>query len=349
MPTIYDLVTAQNIGDFVITSNQNKVPYLGATLFPSGKQLGLNLSYLKGAKGLPVALKAAAFDAQAPVRDRIGVQKIETEMPFFRERMSVKEQERQQINTLLAGGQTSMADAVVKFVFDDIKNLVDGADVTAERMRMQLLSEGKVNIASEGATYNYDYKLAAEQFEELTGTDTWDVATSTPIQDILEWKKEVRKRTGEEPTRAILTSATFALLAQHESIRKDLNPLGAQNIILTDEDVLNYLSRKTKLQFAIYDNMFVDEEGNSKSFFPDGVVSLLPAGTLGKTMYGTTPEESDLLTGATDTNVSIVNTGVAVTTHKIVHPVNVETIVSEIVLPSFEQADKIFIAKVAAL
>lgn len=48
----------------------------------------------------------------------------------------------------------------------------------------------------------------------------------------------------------------------------------------------------------------------------------------------------------TDANVQLVNTGVAVTTNKIVHLVNIETIVSEIVLTSFEQADKIFIAKV---
>lgn len=349
MPTIYDLVTAGNIADFIVTTNLNKKPALGAALFPADKQLGLDLSYLKGRAGLPVALKSSAFDAQAPVRDRIGVSAIQTEMPFFRERMIVKEKERQQINTLLQGGQTKMADAVIKFVFDDMKTLVDGAEATTERMRMQLLSEGKIQIASEGAYHTYDYKLTADQFETLTGTDTWDQATSTPVQDILAWKKAVRKRTGTEPTRAILTSATFALIANHDSIKKDMNPLGAQNIILTDEDVLNYLSRKTNMQFAIYDDMFVDEHSITKSYFPDGVVTLLPPGALGKTMYGTTPEESDLMTGVTDADVSIVNTGVAVTTNKIVHPVNVQTIVSQIALPSFEQADKVFIAKVATI
>jgi len=109
------------------------------------------------------------------------------------------------------------------------------------------------------------------------------------------------------------------------------------------------MSRKTNMQFAIYDDMFVDEHGITKSYFPDGVVTLLPPGALGKTMYGTTPEESDLMTGVTDADVSIVNTGVAVTTNKIVHPVNVQTIVSQIALPSFEQADKVFIAKVATI
>lgn len=347
MPTIYDLVTAQNIADFVVEVQKNKQPLLGASLFPADKQLGLNLSYLKGRKGLPVMLKPAAFDAHAPIRDRIGVQKIETEMPFFRERMTVKEQERQQINTFLAGGQTQLADQVVKFVFDDVARLVESADVTVERMRMQLLSTGEIHISADGATYDYDYQLAPEQFVTLTGQDKWSDPSSTPIQDILEWKKQVRLRTGQEPTRAILNSTTFGYIASNESIRKDMNPLGYENIILTDEDVLEYLRKKTKLQFAIYDNMFEDVDGVVKPYFPDNVVTLLPPGTLGKTMYGTTPEESDLMTGATQAQVSIVNTGVAITTHKIVHPVNVETIVSEIVLPSFEAADYIFIATVA--
>lgn len=345
MPNIYDLVTAKNVKDFV--ENSTSPVYLGSALFPATKQLGLTLSYIKGSKGAPVALKAAAFDAQAPVRDRIGVTKLETEMPFFRERMSVKEKERQDINTFLHGGLTSQADSVLKIVFDDKKTLVDGANVTAERMRMQLLSEGKVIIAAEGAYHEYNYDLNPAQFDELTGTDTWGQTTSTPIQDLLNWIKQALTFSKVRPTRMILNSTTFNLLASHESIKKDLNPLGAANIFLTDDDVKQYLERKLKLSIAIYDEYYVDEEGNTQTFYPDGKVTLLPASTLGQTVYGTTPEESDLLTG-TDADVEIVNTGVAITTHKIVHPVNVETIVSEIVLPSFEQADKIFIATVTA-
>ena len=40
-------------------------------------------------------------------------------------------------------------------------------------------------------------------------------------------------------------------------------------------------------------------------------------------------------------------TGVAITTYTEPHPVNINTVVSEIVLPSFEQGDKVFIATVA--
>jgi hypothetical protein len=52
------------------------------------------------------------------------------------------------------------------------------------------------------------------------------------------------------------------------------------------------------------------------------------------------------MSGNAGASVSIVNTGVAVTTIKEPHPVNVQTIVSEIVLPSFERMSDIYVMKV---
>ena len=72
---------------------------------------------------------------------------------------------------------------------------------------------------------------------------------------------------------------------------------------------------------------------------------LFPAGTLGNTWFGTTPEESDLMSGSA-ANVSVTDTGVAVTTMKKVDPVNVETKVTQICLPSFEAANEIYIMDV---
>ncbi len=67
---------------------------------------------------------------------------------------------------------------------------------------------------------------------------------------------------------------------------------------------------------------------------------LFPEGPLGKTWFGTTPAESDLLTSKV-ANVAITDVGVAVLTRELVDPVNVETIVSQITLPSFERANEV--------
>ena len=75
---------------------------------------------------------------------------------------------------------------------------------------------------------------------------------------------------------------------------------------------------------------------------PSDTMVMFPDGDLGRTWFGTTPAESDLMSGSA-ANVSITDTGVAVVTVTKTDPVNVETIVSMICLPSFEMADQVYI------
>lgn len=115
---------------------------------------------------------------------------------------------------------------------------------------------------------------------------------------------------------------------------------------MTDTLMRQYLENKLELTIAVYNKKYALQDGSNHLYYPDDYFTLIPDGTLGHTWFGTTPEEADLMSGATSAEVSIVNTGVAITTIKQPHPVNVETIVSAITLPSFETIDNIFIAKV---
>ncbi|UAW07809.1 major capsid protein [Psychrobacillus phage PVJ1] len=346
MPTIFDLVNAKNIATYYANNPSNQIPYLGATLFPAKKQLGLDLSWIKGSNGLPVALEPSAFDTKATVRDRIGFSKVQTEMPFFREAMRIGEKDRQELNRLLASNLDDMTRTVVANIYDDVTNLVNGANVQPERMIMQLLSKGKISITANRQNLDYDYKMKDDHKETLLAGAQWSAADSTPIQDIMRWQDAVEDNTGTRPTNAIMTRKTFGYLLKHKSIMLDMNPLGGQNVIMTDALLKQYLQSKFGLFVAVYNKKYRDENGVLQNFFPDDYFTLIPEGQLGNTFYGTTPEESDLMTGETSADVSIVNTGVAITTVKEAHPVNVQTIVSEIVLPSFETLDNIFAAKV---
>lgn len=350
MPTIFDMVTAKEISAYWTEAVENKTPYLGATLFPAKKQLGLDLSWIKGSRGLPVALTPSAFDTKATLRDRIGVKKIETEMPFFREAMRIGEKDRQEINKLLAASNRATLEPILTRIFDDATNLIDGAEVQAERMRMQLLSTGKIRITAENRMgYDYDYKLPSTHKALITvANNKWSATeTATPVQDIQDWQDKVEEDTGVRPTRAICTRKTWNYLLANKSIRLDMDPIGGTNRIMTDSMLQQYLSTKLGLSVAVYNKKYhVSLGGASYLFFPDEVFTLVPDGALGNTYYGTTPEESDLLSGATDAQVQIVNTGVAVATIKEPHPVNVQTVVSAITLPSFEAIDSIFIATV---
>lgn len=332
----------------------NQIPYLGAGLFPNKKKAGLDLSFIKGSKGLPVSLMPSAFDTKATFRDRIGFEKLETEMPFFREGFKIKERDRQELLRVLDSNDP-YAKATIERVFDDANNLIDGANVVPERMRMQLLfpidGNAGISIIANGMnyTYNYDPKGTWKEanYISLSGADLWTAsATADPFAVFKTAKDKVRNNTGTELTIAVMNTFTFNLLAKTEAVKKRyLTTSGLTLGYLTDDEVKNVVSGTSRVQIAIYDKQYKDESKVSHAFVPDGYVALIPAGDLGSTWYGTTPEEADLM-GSPDAEVSIVNTGVAITREITVHPVNVNTYASEIVLPSFERMDEVAVIKV---
>jgi len=347
-----DMVNAEQIGSYWDTLQEtggDTDPFLGAALFPARKQLGLELSWIKGASGLPVSLAPAAFDAKASLRDRIGVKQIETEMPFFREGMRINEKQRQDINNMLAASNSALLAPIVRRIYDDAAELIRGANVVPERMIMQLLSTGKIAITStsNALSYDYDYGLVTAQKTTIS-TDTlkWSATdTAQPGTDIITWQDEVEERTGVRPTRAICDRTTWGYLLNNKSFRLDINTNGTT--IVTDKILRSYILDKYGISVSVYSKKYAPSKGTTAKYFPSNVFTLIPTGNLGNTYYGTTPEESDLMTGNNSASVRIVNTGVAVTTYQEPHPVNTHTIVSEIVLPSFEQIDKIHIATVA--
>lgn len=344
---VYQIVTPKEISTYYSEATSNKIPYLGQTLFPPKKQMGLDLKWIKGSKGLPVALKPSVFDVETTLRDRVGFDELETEMPFFKEGTLIKEKDRQELNKVLASGNQAYIDMIIGKLFDDITGLVDGGDVQAERMIMQLLATGKISIVANKVNYDYDYQFPAEHKETLLTTDKWsDTENSDPVGDIDNWQGTIEDATGEKPTKAICTKKTWNYLKKNKNINLSIYPDGQGTKLITDATLKDFLNTQLDLSVAIYNKKFQSEAGVNTQFFPDDIFTLIPDGDLGNLYYGTTPEESDLMSGATQAEVQIVNTGVAITTEKKTDPVNVFTKVSAIMLPSFESIDGIFIATV---
>lgn len=354
---IYDIFESKAIASYWTDVNVNmQDPMIGSKYFPVSKQTGLNLAWIKGRNNLPVALQPSAFDTKAALRDRIGVKELSTEMPFFREAMRIGEKDRQDIETLLAKGE-QFAQPTIMRIFDDVKNLVDGALVQSERMRMSLLYGGTIAIAASAENgrdiaYNYNYDAdgawATNNSVTLLTDARWttaNAATSNPIVDLLDAVEKMAEAKGVMPVEVLMNTTTFKGMIASNSIAKAMNPLGATSMVITRNTAKQFIENETGLTITLYDKMFKDEQGTDKKYFPDGYATLLPSYALGNTWYGTTPEEFDLMSGTANASVSIVNTGVAVTTIKEPHPVNVQTVVSEIVLPSFERMDDIYVIK----
>lgn len=336
----------------------NQIPYIGTALFPARKKAGLDLSWIRGSKGLPVSLMPSAFDAKATFRDRPGVQRLETEMPFFREGFKIKEKDRQEILRVQESTDPYL-DEVLSRIFDDANNLIEGANVVPERMRMALLfpTNGRPGITfkANGVDYTYDYDVdgtwstgANANYFALTGNALWSAAaTAHPFADIKTARDRVRSKTGNAPTMAIMNSYTFNLLGQTNDVKnRFLTTNGLAIGFISDADVKAVIQDVAGVSIVVYDKQYKDESGVVQSFVPNGYVALIPDGALGSTWYGTTPEEADLRGGNTNAQVAIVNTGVAITQIIDEHPVNVNTFASEIVLPSYERMNEVALLKV---
>ena len=341
--TIFDVVTAENISAYWENMAQNRAPYVGEQLFPSVKKLGLNLDWLNGNSGVPVVLNLSAFDAQAIPRARQGFSVTRAQMPYFKESLYIDEELRQQLNIAIEGGSDAYVNTIMQKIFNDSAQLIESARVQRERMRMALLTTGAISMTSNGQSISYDYGVPSGH--KKTAAASWKTSTTDIIADIYAWQQTILEDTGVKPTRAICNSTVWNALRNNTNIRNTIFVYSNGVSTVSDAALKSFLAEQLELSVYVNDKLYKNESGTNTKFVPDDTFVLFPAGELGNTYFGTTPEESDLQTGSA-ANVAIVDTGVAVTTMKKLDPVNVETKVSMITLPSFEASNQILIADV---
>ena len=336
---IYDLVTAENIKQYWIEKNQNAQPLLGETLFPYVREIGVKLEWVKGAKNQPVGLRLSAYDSKAIRRDRQGIDKYDTEMPFFKESMYIDEEMRQRLNTMIQTNNKEIVNQILAKIFDDIISLIEASYISLERMRMEILTTGALTLSSNGQSYSYDFGVAASQKEEVA--TSWSDASADIIGDITEAVETMRAQ-GVSLTRGICNSSVAKHFRTNTAIKNAIYVFAGGTVNVTTERALDYIYNETGVRFYVYDNVYVNEQGAAVKYVPDETVVLLPEGAVGYTHVGVTPEESDLM-NALNANVSVNGNGIAITTYGTADPVNVETKVSMVALPSFERANEIFI------
>ena len=356
-----DVFNAEAVAINYTNAASNSIPYLGTGFFPAQKKAGLDLKWIRGHRGLPVSLMPSNFDAKSTFRDRVGVALSETQMPFFRESMLVKEADEQEIMRV-QDSNDPYAQQVLDNIFNDTQTLIDGANVVPERMIMQLLSPLGANfgieIAANGVNYMYNYDpdktLATKHYLKIEdAANKWNAPTTCdPLKNIEDALDKQEEETGNRPAILLMSKTTFNMIKNCDNVRKNvaassalINAGIATDIHYTTARVQQFVETELNVRIIIYNKQYKDETGTAKKFYPDGIGAMLPNGALGRTWYGTTPEElrGGQVAGA---SVSTVNTGVTVLVKTTDDPVNTKTTASEIVLPSFERYEECFFMEV---
>ncbi|MCM1276054.1 MAG: major capsid protein [Lachnospiraceae bacterium] len=336
-------------------ANANPTDYLGARLFGFKKQMSLEMKWLKGAGGLPVALAPAAFDAEIALRGRIDAAKVETEMPLFREGIQLTESDRRALMEAAALGDSYAQDVLTR-IFNDTNNLIRGAKVVPERMIWQLLAptdgKPKISIAGNDVNYAYDYDPKgtwyANNFIDGSSTPWSAAATAKPIDDFIK-VGETAKAKGNTPKYAIMSQKTMTEMMNTAQVKSAaLAQNVTANVFMTPEVAKSVVESITGIRPIVYNAIYAGDDGKPQQFMPDKVVSIIPEGMLGNTVYAMTSEEYELK-GDGNKNVAIVDGGISVTTVETsAMPPRVATYASEIVLPSYERMDEVFELKVDA-
>lgn len=347
MPNIFESkLTAKNVRVLYEADAENRAPYLGELFFPNVKQVGLELNLIKGAQGLPVALVAANWDTDVLYRDRIGFKELNTELPFFKEAYKMSEKTRQQILTM----QENYATPLFNQVFNDVENLLDGADATVERMRMQILGTGTISVVENGVDkqYNYGFNTNTQLKTEST---LWSASGAHPFKSLVAQLKAYKTAHKKTAKYAVFGIDAWNALLQDADILSYFEGLSTPLLAPTDAEIKAYVERRTGLTIFVNEAQYVaarDKNLTAVNFYPADRYTLLANLDMGETVYGTTPEEADLLSGE-NSNVlggEVLENGVAITTWKETDPVCVSVKVSEVVAPSCPRIDEITIVKV---
>lgn len=348
-----DAYSAKAVAALHTEAISNQIPYLGIGFFPTAKKAGLDLKWIRTHKGLPVSLAPSAFDTKSAIRSREGLNITNTEMAFFKESMLIKEQDEQDIMRV-QDSSDPYAQEVLTRIYDDAEELVAGADVVPERMRMQILSSAHydtssstaygptIQIAADGATYDYNYDpdgdYALGNFTYLSGTSSWsDTINSDPIADVMAAQDAVAAKAGVRPSVLLVSNATMNLLKANAKIRSYIMSQNlSANVVVTNARVNEVFMSELGVSIVTYTKQYRDENGTVQNFYPDKHATLLPNAPIGKTWYGITPEERTGMQNPA-ANVAIVNNGVAISVTISEDPVQTKTTVSEVVLPSAER------------
>lgn len=358
---ISEVYNTSAIAAYMTEAYSNRIPFLGEAYFPNKKTMGVDIKWYKTHKGLGIALKPSNYDAIPTIRPRGKAEVTKEQLPIFRESMIIKEHDMMELSRIKASNDPYLQ-PVVDSMYDDTRTLVEGAEITAERMRTNLLApaNGDMKITVPMAdntmmTYNYDEdgSWKSNNYLALTGSDTWDnKTTAKPLSDIRKGTQYLAS-IGVTATTIIGNSTTFDYLLENEQVKNALISITGQTINFVDESTVEeVLRRKMRLDWVAYDKMFEDYDGTQKKFYPDDYVTILGSGQLGNTWRGTTPEELTTIGDFMNVpqipvDITVLDSGIAVAVQGEYKPsFTVTTTASQIVLPSFEGMDSIFVIKV---
>ena len=339
MPRVEELLTPRELIDY--TKERTQEAYMGEVLFPERKTEALEIDIIKGASNLPVSAKVHAFDTEAEIGSREGVEGFMQDMALIKRKIKIPEK------TLIAlespRNDNEEAD-MIRRIFNDVDNLVASVRTRVEARRMEALSTGKIQINENGVKASIDYGMPSAH----KASKTWTSGTPTILEDMDSWVDKIVGDTGFTPTRALTSKKVLNAILRDERIRSAIYGVNSAKM-LTVSELNAFLAQQKLPQIAIYDKKYrvQDAKGaySAKRFLPEDAFIMMPDGKMGDTFYGVTAEELELRKNPS-VDVSAVG-NIIVCQYNTEDPVAKWIKAVATSLPSFPYADQVFVSTIA--
>lgn len=317
--------------------------YFGPTLFPEKTVGTLNWEYFKGENRLPVMATVQAWGAETPIHSREGISKVSGSVVPIKRKINLDEDAIVALHREGVGDK----DLVKNTMLNDLDNMIKSVLAREEKMRMDALVYGKIELAENNVIMNVDYQRSDSNVETLLSTAKWDnYDDSTPIDNIQAWCDAVESATGTKPTRALTSNEVVAHLRKNVTLRQMIfgDNGGSRAITLND---INLLTESMGLpHIATYNKKArVQNDAGAYStfrFFPEDKFVLLPPNTLGETLVGPTVEAM----GAGLSPADVPGMYARIEDRLDDDPPVIWTRVAKVSIPTFPEIDNVFVADV---
>lgn len=340
MPDILSMISnAERLG-FSQNLSVARPAYIGDRIFPDQKTESLKAEYLRLAEGatIPVMATVHAFDTEAEIGTRPVFDKTEVEKLLIKRKINQTERMRQ-----LTENGVYADDAIVRYVFDDMRMMAEAVKTRTEVAKMELIATGKMTIKENNLNMTVDYGVPSAN----TGYKI-DFGPNADIIGQIQTIADAAAESGNALTEIVTSNKILRKLAANKGIQTMIyGTIGAGTYVPADRirslfselfgfGTITTNDLRYKTQTAI-------GKETTKRFFPDDKMAFLSNGTassFGIGLWGVTPEEADY----GQYNEKSANQFITITQWATPDPVAVWTKASGVFIPVVPNPNGLFIA-----
>ena len=290
MPDILTLISNADRLDFSQNLSIARPSYLGDRLFPDQKTENLMAEYLRLANGanLPVMATVHAFDTETEIGSRPVFDKVTVEKLLIKRKINQTERVR-----LLSENGVYSDDAIVRYVFDDMRMMADGVKVRTEAAKMEVLSTGKMTIKENRLDFDVDYGVPTDNT-----AFTLDLSADSDIIGQIQAIVDYAAENGYSITEAVTSNKMVRKLAANKGIQTLIFGSAGQGTYVPMDRLRALFSQMFGFSAITTNDLRYKYQGadgteNTVRFYPEDHISFIGVPQIGVGLWGVTPEEAE--------------------------------------------------------